>query len=185
MGLQQPDPSSEEVNVFLKNTAIAGTIITPLAMLLPPRKIDLRFMVLAGAFSMSTNYLAYSYTGQSIYSRFTTRAASLFDMGLPAEAQKTQALLREHRQREAALKQQQLEEKGNQGIKKKVEDVWMGGEGKDWEKKRAEEHQRKFDEGAGLGEIIMDQISEVWSGKWKSSTKKIEEENEPTPQEKK
>lgn len=167
-----PRPPEDEYSAFFRNTAIAGAVIAPAAMLLPPRKIDIRFFVLAGAFSMSTNYLAYSYTGQSLYNRFQTRMVSMLPgTGLPPEAEKTQRLLREHRQREAAMKQQQKEAEAA-GLAKKVEDVWMGGEDKDWQKKRAEEHQKQFDEGKGMGGIIMDQISDVWSGTWRAAPKK-------------
>lgn len=167
-----PRPPEDEANKFLRNTAIAGTIIAPAAMLLPPRKIDIRFFVLAGAFSMSTNYLAYSYTGTSLYTRFQQRMVSMIPgTGLPPEAEKTQRLLREHRQREAAMKQQQKESEAS-GLAKKVEDVWLGGEDKDWQRKRAEEHQKQFDEGKGMGGIIMDQIADVWSGNWRAGSKK-------------
>lgn len=161
-----------EANVFLRNTAIAGTIIAPAAMLLPPRKIDIRFFVLAGAFSLSTNYLAYSYTGESLYTRFQRRMIGMMPgTGLPPEAEKTQRLLREHRQREAAMRQQQSQAEA-ESLAKKVEGVWMGGEDKDWQRKRAEEHQKQFDEGKGMGGIIMDQISDVWNGNWGSGAKK-------------
>ena len=65
---------------------------------------------------------------------------------------------------------------GETGLAKKVEDVWMGGEDKDWQKKRAEEHQKQFDEGKGMGSIIMEQISDVWSGNWRPSSKKDTQE---------
>lgn len=175
-----PRLPEEEASTFLRNTAIAGTVIAPAAMLLPPRKIDIRFFVLAGAFSLSTNYLAHSYTGESLYSRFQRRMVGMLPgTGLPPEAERTQRLLREHRQREAAMRQQQrqaeaveVEAAATGGLAKKVEDVWMGGEGQDWQKKRAEEHQKQFDEGKGMGSIIMDQISDVWSGNWRAGSKK-------------
>jgi hypothetical protein len=123
-----------EVNDFLRNTAIAGTVLIPLVMLLPPRKMDIRFFFLAGAFSMSTNYVCYAYTGTSIYTRFSRRMIGFIPgSDLPPEALKTQQLLREHKERErvAAMQQRQkeLDEKGPTSIiMDQVADVWKG----DW-----------------------------------------------------
>ncbi|KAF4338208.1 rhomboid family membrane [Fusarium beomiforme] len=164
----QAQPPLPPRNEFIHKSAIAGAVIAPLAMLLPPRKIDLRFFVLAGAFSLATNQLAYEYTGSSIYSRFGNRVGSIFGTELPEGAQRTQRLLREHREREAALKarlgQQNEEEKT--GVAKALNDVWMGGEEKNWREQRAREHQQKIEEGKGIGDIIMDQVADVWSGNW-------------------
>ena len=59
----QTNPPLPERVPIIHNLAMAGTILTPLVMLLPPRKMDLRFLVLAGTFSLSSNQLAYEYTG--------------------------------------------------------------------------------------------------------------------------
>jgi hypothetical protein len=149
-------------NAFIHNSAIAGAIITPIVMALPPRKMDIRFFVLAGAFSLATNQLAYEYTGQSIYGRFGSRVGSMFGTDLPEGAKRTQQLIREHREREAAEKMKTAEDK--KGIAKVLNDTWMGGESEDWREKRAEEHRKKFAEGQGFGDIIMSQVAEVFSG---------------------
>ena len=174
MASDQPSASPDQVEKFLKNSAIAGVVICPLAMLLPPRKVDIRFFVLASTFSLSTSHLAKVYTGESLYARFQRRANGILSSasGLPAEAQRTQQLLREHR---AAQEQAKQQEQKKQGLAKVVDDVWMGGEDKDWKKKRLEEHQKSFDEGKGMTGIIMDQISDVWSGNWRPDAKKKEE----------
>lgn len=155
---------------LLHNAAVAGAIISPLAMLLPPRKMDLRFAVLAGAFSLSTNQLAYEYTGQSIYSRFGRRLGALVGSELPEGAQRTQKLLREQREREAA--EQQRAGGGGEARTEagRIREVWMGGQGEDWSRKRAEEHGKKFAEGKGMSDIILEQISDVWSGRWRGES---------------
>lgn len=170
-----PPAANEQAATFLKNSAIAGAIICPLAMLLPPRKLDIRFFVLTTGFSLSTNHLASIYTGESLYQRFTRRANALaaIPTTLPPEAQRTQQLLREHREREAAEKQ-----KSESGIRKVANDVWMGGEDEKWNERRAQEHRAKFEEGKGMTGIIMDQIAEVWNGSWKPDSKKKPEEVE-------
>ncbi|KAM4056132.1 hypothetical protein HRG_003054 [Hirsutella rhossiliensis] len=162
MAQEQPLPPRIPV---IHNAAVAGAIIAPLAMLLPPRKMDVRFFVLAGAFSLATNQLAYEYTGQSIYSRFGGRVGSVFDTGLPEGAKRTQQLLKEQREREAAQKRSQGEaEPEAQNKRGLIKDIWMGGEAEDWSRKRAEEHQKSFQEGKGMSDIILDQIMHVWSG---------------------
>ncbi|KAF4981524.1 hypothetical protein FDECE_17682 [Fusarium decemcellulare] len=184
----QAQPPLPPRNAFIHNSAIAGAVIAPLAMLLPPRKMDLRFFVLMGAFSLATNQLAYEYTGSSIYSRFGNRVGNAFGTELPEGAKRTQQLLREHREREAAAKRQQEKTEEKQGVAKALNDVWMGGEDKDWREKRAEEHRQKFEEGKGIGDIIMDQISDVWSGNWGKGAKKQDETNsssDASPTEKK
>lgn len=174
---QAEKPELPPRNPVIHNAAIAGAVLTPLVMLLPPRKMDLRFFVLAGAFSISTNQLAYAYTGQSLYGRFGSRVGSVFDTSLPEGAQRTQQLIREQRAKEAALRQksqqQQDEQTGdNKSASKVLKDVWMGGEGEDWKQKRAEEHQKSFQEGKGMSDIIFEQIADVWRGNWGSSGSK-------------
>ncbi|KAG5983199.1 hypothetical protein E4U55_000540 [Claviceps digitariae] len=150
---------------ILHNIALAGALVTPLVMLLPPRKMDIRFVVLAGTFSLATNHLAHEYTGQSIYSRFGNRVGSFFDSGLPEGAKRTQQLLKEQKEREAAEKQRLLAADKNKtaGL---VKDIWMGGESEDWQEKRAEEHRQSLEEGKGLSGIIFDQIADVWNGNY-------------------
>ncbi|KAG5973602.1 hypothetical protein E4U58_004765 [Claviceps cyperi] len=141
----------------LRNLAFAGAVIAPLAMLLPPRKFDFRFLILAGTFSLSTNHLAQEYTGHSIYARFGNRVGSVFDNTLPEGAQRTRQLLKEHKERE------HTEKAKTEGL---LKDIWMGGEPDDWQERRDAEHQKSLDEGKGLSGIIMDQIADVWSGNY-------------------
>ncbi|GAB0139994.1 hypothetical protein EsHS_00000632 [Epichloe bromicola] len=150
---------------IIHNMALAGAIVTPLAMLLPPRKLDIRFFVLAGTFSIATNHLAYEYTGQLIYSRCGNRLGSMFDSSLPEGARRTQQLLKEQKERHAAEKQRQLAGDKNKtaGL---VKDIWMGGETADWQEKRAEEHRKSIQEGKGLSGIIFEQIADVWNGNY-------------------
>lgn len=156
-----PTPEQElpPRNAVIHNAAIAGAILAPLAMMLPPRKVDIRFFVLVGAFSLSTNQLAYAYTGQSIYSRFGSRFSGVFGDGLPEGAKRTQQLLKEQRERQAAAEGKKPAESGNA-----IKDLWMGGETEGWKERRAAEHRKAFDEGKGMSDLIMEQVAEVWSG---------------------
>ncbi|OAA66076.1 hypothetical protein ISF_03914 [Cordyceps fumosorosea ARSEF 2679] len=174
----QPEPPQRPPvhNPLIDNVALVFAVGTPLIMLMPPRKMDLRFFALAATFSLSTNHLCKSYTGESIYSRFNNRVSSAFDNGLPESAQRTQRLLKEHKEREAAAKG--LPPPGQDKVGSNIlKDIWMGGEKEDWKEKRAEEHQRSFEEGKGMSDIIMEQIADVFSGNWGSTKKNHESES--------
>ena len=180
MATETPNPPLPERNPIIHNFALGGTILIPLVMALPPRRFDMRFFALASTWSLASNQLAYEYTGTSIYSRIGNRFSGFTDMGLPEPAKRTQQLIKEQKERDAALKRaaQQEEESRSVGLAGTVSDVWMGGESADWKKKRAEEDRRSLDEGKGFSGIIIDQISDVFSGNWGSSGKKAGE-NEP------
>lgn len=180
MATQATDPPLPERNPIIHNFALGGTILIPLVMALPPRKFDLRFFALASTWSLASNQLAYEYTGTSIYSRIGNRFTGAFDMGLPESAKKTQQLIREQKERDAALKRaaagQDAAGSKSAGLSGTMSEVWMGGESADWRKKRAEEDRRSLEEGKGFSGIIMEQISDVFSGNWGSTSKKPGEE---------
>ncbi|ATY64431.1 hypothetical protein A9K55_004952 [Cordyceps militaris] len=171
----QPEPPRRpSQNPLIDNVALVFAVGTPLIMLLPPRKMDLRFLALAATFSLSTNHLCKSYTGESIYDRFNNRVSSAFDNGLPEGAQRTQRLLKEHKEREAAAKGLPPPGHDKDSI---IKNIWMGGEKDNWKEKRAEEHQKSFEEGKGMSDIIMEQIADVFSGNWGSTKKNGETES--------
>ncbi|RFU81973.1 rhomboid family membrane [Trichoderma arundinaceum] len=183
---EQPEkPPLPPRNEFIHNSALAGAIIAPLAMLLPPRKADIRLLVLVGTFSLCTNQLAYEYTGQSIYGRFGNRVGSIFDTGLPEGAKRTQQLLKEQREREAAQRHKQKSSEEGESNKGVLKDIWMGGEGENWREKRAEEHKKSFQEGKGMSDIIFDQIADVWSGNWRGKAKSDDSASDDSQGEKK
>ncbi|KAH8173980.1 hypothetical protein LIA77_05399 [Sarocladium implicatum] len=178
MATPTTEPPLPERNPIIHNFALGGTILIPLVMAMPPRRFDLRFFALASTWSLASNQLAYEYTGTSIYGRIGNRFSSAMDMGLPEAAKKTQQLIKEQKERDAALKRRigQEEEAKSAGLTGAVNDVWMGGESADWKKKRAEEDRRSLEEGKGFSGIIIDQISDVFSGNWGSGAKKGEDE---------
>ncbi|CRK35687.1 hypothetical protein BN1708_001319 [Verticillium longisporum] len=162
---------------LIHNAAIAGAVISPIIMLLPPRRVDWRFFLLTTTFSMSTSQLAYDWTGQSIYDRVGKRFERLTTNELPPAAQETQRRLREEKMRREGLTEQGLRQ---QELAKRnaLQKLWYGNETEEsWNKKRAEEHQTALEEGQGLSGIIMGQISEVVSGK-SDDTKKDDEGKE-------
>lgn len=143
---------------------MAIAALTPIAMLMPPRRMDARFLILSGAFSLSTDQLLKEYTGSGIYGRFAARAGSLApSSALSERAQETQRRLREERAAaEAGLSEAErraLEEKRRVGG---LRGLFRADEGEDWKEKRLEAHQRKMEEGKGISDLIKDHVSEAF-----------------------
>ncbi|KAF9881342.1 rhomboid family membrane protein [Colletotrichum karsti] len=148
---------------LVHNFCIAAAVASPILMILPPRRMDWRFFMHSSIFSASTNQLMYDYTGQSIYQRVGARFERMFPTTLPEQAQRTKQALREERMRREGLTEEQM-----RAIEYKkrslVQRVWYGNEPEDWDKKRGEEHSKALAEGKGLGDLIVEQVKEVWDG---------------------
>ncbi|ROT40838.1 hypothetical protein SODALDRAFT_330567 [Sodiomyces alkalinus F11] len=164
-GQTQPSKTPQQTTPpLVHKAAIAGAIISPLVMLLPPRRMDWRFLILAATFSMSTSQLAYDYTGRSIYDRVGDRAQQIFNSDLPEHAKEAQRRLRQERMAreglmEADMRRIELEKRG------RLEKLWYGDETQEeWNRRRAEDHKKALEEGKGLWGIIVDQVVEVMPG---------------------
>ncbi|KAJ0308233.1 hypothetical protein COL5a_000861 [Colletotrichum fioriniae] len=164
---QTPTPTPK----IITNAAWAGVVLCPLIMLMPPRRIDWRTFMLWTGFSASGNQLIYDYSGQSLFQRMQSRLGRMFPTTLPEQAQRTKQLLREERMRREGLTEEQM--RAIEFKKRNLaQRLWYGSEPEDWEAKRAAEHAKALAEGKGLGDLIAEQVSEVWSG----AKKEVEEE---------
>ncbi|PKS05264.1 hypothetical protein jhhlp_008635 [Lomentospora prolificans] len=142
---------------------MAMAVLCPIGMLLPPRKMDIRFLVLTGGFSLSTDQLLKEYTGQGIYQRFTTRTGSVFNTGLSDKALETQRRLREERARaEAGLSEEERRKLEEIRKPKGLRGLFTADEGDDWKEKRLEAHRKGMEEGKGISDLIMDHVSEAF-----------------------
>lgn len=56
------------------------------------------------------------------------------------------------------------EEREEGGVKSLAKKLWMGGETDGWEERRLEKEKEDLGEGKGYGDIIMDQVREVFPG---------------------
>ncbi|KAB8296681.1 hypothetical protein EYC80_002104 [Monilinia laxa] len=65
-----------------------------------------------------------------------------------------------------------------------LEKIWLGGEGKDWKEKRDQKEKEALEAGKGYGDLIMEQIWEVWSG-GKKKMEDVKEVDEKVVEEKK
>ncbi|OTB07764.1 hypothetical protein M426DRAFT_317657 [Hypoxylon sp. CI-4A] len=193
---QQQQQSQTNANPFVHNVALGVTPIALIALFLPPRRLDMRAALLGGVALWGTNQLVYDYSGTSTLHRVGKRMQALSGTELPDKAKETQARLRAERERiklrEAAaaaasaglsddqkrLVEQQQQQKGERGLLKKV---WMGDASDDWKEKRDQREKEALSEGGGgYWGLIVDQISEVWSG-----GKKKEDESRDVDQSKK
>lgn len=165
---QEPtrQPTQAETKSYastLHNMALASVVIGPILVLLPPRKIDVYTLSLTGLTVYSANHLYRESYGRSIWQRLSSSDEASIGSSLPTEqARKFQ---RQHRlQQEAQIRSG--DKTALEAVKAKqnvLDKVWMGSETEGWNEKREREVQKKLDEGKGYGDIIMDQIWEVWN----------------------
>lgn len=189
-------PSSADKTQYLHHAAVAGLVISPALILLPPRKFDVYTVGLLTCTFVSANHLTYHYSGRSFATRWSERVNSMFATdGLPPKARLIKEQLRlereerERKQLEGRLKAAQLSgtdprsimeeaESKLQGSRERnaIQKIWYGKEGDDWKQKRDEREKKALEEGKGYGDLIMDQIWEVWN--WGQPSVKGKEEDE-------
>ncbi|RYP05533.1 hypothetical protein DL764_003710 [Monosporascus ibericus] len=185
----QPQPSAPEKppyqNPFIHNVALGVTPIALGALFLPPRKLDLRQVILGGVAVWGTNQLVHDYSGRSFAQRFGARMEQLSGTALPEKAQRTQTLLRAEREEkrrrqleqarataepglseaDRALLGEQKERRGRERGRSPLEALWMGDQDDDWKEKRDRREKEALSEGGGgYWGLITDQIAEVWNG---------------------
>ncbi|KAI2621672.1 hypothetical protein GGR54DRAFT_639005 [Hypoxylon sp. NC1633] len=103
----QPNNNS---NPYIHNVALGVTPIALIAMFLPPRRLDVRAVLLGGVALWGTNQLVYDYSGTSTAQRIGRRMSSLAGTELPDAAKETQARLRAERARIRLQQQQQQQQ---------------------------------------------------------------------------
>ncbi|KAI1415235.1 hypothetical protein F5Y13DRAFT_157018 [Hypoxylon sp. FL1857] len=175
---QRQQQSYDNANPFIHNVALGVTPIALVALFLPPRRLDMRAVILGGVALWGTNQLVYDYSGTSSLQRFTQRLKDMSGVELPDKAKEVQARLRaekaerERRLREAStagLPEEQrrlIEEQRKRTERGLLEKVWMGDSDEDWKEKRDRREKEALSEGGGgYWSLIVDQVSEVWSGK--------------------
>ncbi|KAK5631194.1 hypothetical protein RRF57_006909 [Xylaria bambusicola] len=104
----QTSPSSVDqynnTNPFVHNVALGVTPLALLGLCLPPRRLDVRAVILGGVAIWGTNQLVHDYSGKSFAQRFSSRVALLSGTELPEKAKATQARLREEKERSQRLR---------------------------------------------------------------------------------
>lgn len=184
---QAQPPTHARSPDWLHYMAWGVAILGPIALFTPPRRVNLQTLMIVGGTSYATDILAYDYTGASIYQRAVRRWQNTVNGGLPEKAIRRQELMRlEQERREAQLSEAERtrlqEERANREMAQRGlwERVWMGKEKSDWKEERARKDKEALDEGKGYGDLIVEQVKEVFSSKKAGEDKKDakEEENE-------
>ncbi|EUC33266.1 hypothetical protein COCVIDRAFT_84508 [Bipolaris victoriae FI3] len=140
---------------IVRNLAIGGLVVCPIIALLPPRKLDLYTFSLGIGFYLSADHLITLRTGRGLVQNLSPMRA----MELPTDrARETQRILQEEREKgRKALERKEGQQKGVLGK------LWMGDEDEGWKEKRLEEERKALEEGKGYGDLIMEQIWDVWN----------------------
>lgn len=161
----QRQPTADETAKYAKTlhyTALGTAIACPLLALLPPRKLDFFTAGLGMTTVFSANFLTREYTGRSIQQHITgARPPALANRENlqgqhPDEAQHMRVSDAVRLERQEALRAQREE---RPGVAAQVETSTRQAK---WARERNLEVQEALDEGKGFGDIIMDQIYEVW-----------------------
>lgn len=138
-----------------RNLAIGGLVICPIIAILPPRKLDLYTFSLGIGFYLSADHLITLRTGRGLVQNLSPVRA----MDLPTErAKEMQKILQEEREKSRrTLERKEGQEKGILGK------LWMGDEEEGWKERRLEEEKKAIEEGKSYGDMIFEQIWEVWN----------------------
>lgn len=138
---------------------------------MPPRRAGFQSLFLSGGTFWATNLLAYDYTGESMTQRFDRRWKGVFDGGLPERARRNQELLRlERERREAGMPEAErmalLEERERRELASRgpLAKLWMGSEKGNWTEERRKKEKEALERGEGYGDLIIEQIKEVFTG---------------------
>ncbi|KAI0122848.1 hypothetical protein BJ170DRAFT_114728 [Xylariales sp. AK1849] len=188
-------PGTTYENPLIHNVALGVTPIALGSLFLPPRRLDLRMVILGSCAVWGIFQLRYDYTGRSFGERMGKMFASLSPDSLPAKAQETQRRIRDEKaRRERARALEGMEglsasdrarlaeleartaaaaaaEEGKAG-RGTLESIWMGDADDDWKQKRAKREAEALQEGGGgIWGLIVDQVSEVFT----AGDKKVQE----------
>ena len=163
-------PTQDETARYVSamhNVAIGVLVVCPVLALLPPRKFDTYTIGLAGLTVYSANHLYRESTGRSIWDRINASRVGSSPESVSASLPTDRAREFQQQWKEQREAQMQREgrttaetEKAKQGV---LDKIWMGKETEGWSEKREKEVQEALAEGKGYGDIIMDQIWDVWN----------------------
>jgi hypothetical protein len=177
-------PSSTDNAKILHNISLAAVILCPALILLPPRKLDFyTFTLLSGTF-LGSNQLAQDYTGRS----FVTRINGIVERRR-IEGLKKREKRKEYRrettewEREGLVGRLSMDAEGEQtgGVLEEVKRQDEARSGK-WKEDRDKREKEATEEGKGYGDLIMDQVWEVWN--WRKG-KSDADEDEKSAEERK
>ncbi|KAA8568974.1 hypothetical protein EYC84_007946 [Monilinia fructicola] len=190
----QPDPANPRTTPLLHNASLAALIVCPIVMLLPPRKMDVYTFALMTTTFIGGNHLAYEVIRKAKETQRKIREAQekkrMEESGkfsgkmieFQHQGAKREGVLEALEKRSAGESTaNKVEEERKESV---LEKIWLGGEGKDWKEKRDQKEKEALEAGKGYGDLIMEQIWEVWNG-GKKKMEDVKEFDEKMVEEKK
>jgi len=116
------------------------------ALLLPPRRLDLRAAALSGTLFFMTSELTRDYTGRSLNERLSERFVSRRP---------------QHQRQQQQPPPADSSEPGKEGSL--GQRLWRGSEPDDWMEKRLRKEREALEDGRGYWGLITEQVWEVWN----------------------
>jgi hypothetical protein len=138
---RQPTPTEiEKYTKTIHNVAVFAVIACPIIALLPPRKLDFYTFTLMGTTAYTANYLIKESSGRSVWQHVSRRPAARPMLESPVKAEEGSVVGEIQKQARGAESQREA-----------------------WKIQREKEIKEDVEEGKGFGDMIMDQIWEVWN----------------------
>ncbi|EGP90589.1 uncharacterized protein MYCGRDRAFT_103199, partial [Zymoseptoria tritici IPO323] len=139
-------PEVEKATKIAHNVALVALVACPLLAVLPPRKLDLYTFTLFGLTGFSANHLIQESSGRSIWQHVVRQQRQ--PMAVEASSQGSPVLSEVQKQaRESAADDARALQSQREA----------------WKVQREKEIKEDVEEGKGFGDMIMDQIWEVWN----------------------
>ena len=135
-------------------------VACPVLTLLPPRKVDLYTFTLGGAWIYSATELAYSHPRRVRLQQ----QAQLRILNMGATEDEGGHVQSDDSEKKLGDEQAQREETETGGVSGLFRKLWMGDEKAGWQKRRLEREKEELESGKGYGDLIMEQIREVFPG---------------------
>jgi hypothetical protein len=174
--MAEPTPAQREAmatsyHAFLHNTSWIMLFLAPALIVLPPRKLDLYTLALAGSFVASANLLTKERTGRGLLGNLSSFPSQHQHMGMQGQKTKAEGFAEKYRAEKEPrrLLEETISTSSPVGtrppsaLETAAKELWMGGETEGWKERRLREEQDKIAQGEGYGSMIMDQIWEVWN----------------------
>ncbi|RMZ12813.1 hypothetical protein D0862_02532 [Hortaea werneckii] len=161
----QRQPSAIETQQYartLHNVALTALVACPVLALIPPRKFDVYTIGLVGTTVYSGNYLVRERSGRSIW-QHVRGSTHPYDHRAAAPVPPTEQANLSKELQYARQEMQRLKPEVTDGGPVTSELQAAQNQREAWKAQREKEIQDDIDVGKGFGEMITDQIWEVWN----------------------
>ena len=148
----------DSFQTFLYRTSQTTLVVAPVLILLPPRKLDFYTFLLSGACVVSAGHLIQQRRLRLAHERSFLLPSREQQVREQIAKQKEKRLLEDSSSESVGGKRQ-----GGSLLEEKAKELWMGGETEGWKERRLKEERERIENGEGYGDMIMDQIWDVWN----------------------